>query len=40
MEQIADELEEDIENINRIVEAAKQFAPEYDVMEIYNYLQK
>ena len=39
-EQIADELEEDLENINRIVEAAKQFAPEYDVMEIYNYLQK
>ena len=35
-EQIADSLEEDIEVIKRIIEVAENFAPEYDIDQIYE----
>lgn len=34
---IAEELEEDIEVVNRICEVAARFAPEYDIEKIYRY---
>ena len=37
---IADELEEDVEVVERICEAAKDCAPNYDVETIYNKLKK
>ena len=39
-EQIAEELEEELANIDKICEAAKQFAPEYEVRKVYEYLQQ
>lgn len=38
--QIADELESDIEHISAICEAAKKFAPNYDVKAIYDALKQ
>lgn len=38
-EVIADELEEDLETVKHICQAAKTFAPEYDVQEICKVLQ-
>lgn len=38
MQSIADELEEDVEKISKICEAASGHAPEYDCDEIYNEL--
>ena len=35
---IAEELEEDIETVEKICKAAKEFAPEYDTMKIYEAL--
>ena len=37
-EEIADNLEEDIEDVKRIVEVAKAFAPQYDIDQIYEKL--
>lgn len=37
---IADELEENIENIIQIYNVASAFAPEYDIDQIYNTLYK
>lgn len=37
-EQIADELEDDLTNINRICEVAEKYAPDYDVIAIYTEL--
>lgn len=40
VEQIADELEENIENIRSICEVAQKFAPEYDKEKIYESIKK
>ena len=40
VEQIADELEENIENIRSICEVARKFAPEYDKEKIYESIKK
>ena len=37
-EEIADNLEEDIEDVKRIVEVANAFAPHYDLDQIYEKL--
>ena len=38
VEQIADELEEEIGDVQRIYDVATEFAPDYDVNEIYEAL--
>lgn len=40
VEQIADELEENIDNIRSICEVAQKFAPEYDKEKIYESIKK
>lgn len=40
LEQIADALEESVENISKIYEVARKFAPDYNVEEIYKALQE
>ena len=40
VEQIADELEENIENIRSICEVAQKFAPEYDKEKIYESIKR
>ena len=37
-EEIADDLEEDINEIKKIMEVAQSFAPEYDIDKIYGEL--
>ncbi|MBS7183684.1 MAG: hypothetical protein KH047_09380, partial [Eubacterium sp.] len=39
-EQIADELEEDITDIEKIYDVAEKFAPDYDVNKIYDAMKK
>lgn len=39
VQSIADELEEDLEKVRKICEAASGHAPEYDCDKIYNELQ-
>ena len=40
VEQIADDLEDTVENITRICEVANGFAPDYDIVKIRMELQK
>ena len=40
VEQIADDLEDTVENISRICEVANGFAPDYDIEKIRMELQK
>lgn len=39
VEQIAKELEEELEVVERICEVAEQFSPEYDINQIYEAMQ-